>query len=156
MLLLVVELLTAVILIMILSTVIIDERKRSEAEIKPVKVKGYWDGKNRRSADRLNVALGVKYAINGKMHNARSVDISTTGIRLVLHEKFEKGMPIRMEIKIPEHKHHIKAHGEIIWSNEASGEDSVPSKRSFNTGIKFYKIQPGDEEKLFAYISKQL
>ena len=150
---LVIEILCVVILAMILSTVFFDERKNRKANLRPMKVKGYWEGDNRRSIGRFNVCLGVKYSTNGKFARVKSVDISTRGIRLLLDEKLEKGVPLRMEIKIPTKKETIKTTGEVAWSEESNEDKSGSSKRLFNTGIKFFRVQANDEKKLFDFIN---
>ena len=143
--------------IMIFSTLIIDEKKNRKRGMHVVKLKGFWDGPDRRSVDRLNITLEVKYFINAKIATSKSADISTKGIRLLLDEKIEKTTSLRLEIKIPDQNRLIKVVGEVVWTEESGGDEKIAAKRLFNTGIKFSKFRENtDEKRLFDFIySKQ-
>lgn len=117
-----------------------------------VKVKGYWDGSNRRSVDRYNITLKVKYYANGTPLAGHASDISTKGIKLLLDEKFEKGSLLRLEISLPNQPHIIRASGEVMWTEEATEDEKLSSKRLFNTGIKFSRFHNLDDKKLFDFI----
>ncbi|MFH1594157.1 MAG: PilZ domain-containing protein [Candidatus Omnitrophota bacterium] len=148
-----VEILCIIVLIMVFSTLIIEERKNRVKRINAVKLKGYWDGSERRGADRLNLSLDVKYFENGNASGVKTIDISAKGIRLVLDEKFVKDITLRLEIRLPDDNHLIKARGIVVWCEEESEEGS--SKRLFSTGIKFYDFHGKDEKRLFDFIYKQ-
>ena len=152
MVLLLIEFLIIVILIMTFSILVIDERRARSRSLHPVKLKGYWRGKERRSVERMDVSLEVKYSINGKSNSGKSVDISTRGLRLLLDEKIETGSPIHLEIRIPGHKRLIRTGGEIVWTAESKKDSTDIGKRFFNTGIKFYKFHNHDDKKLFDFI----
>ncbi|OGW75789.1 MAG: hypothetical protein A2Z72_05235 [Omnitrophica bacterium RBG_13_46_9] len=147
-----IEILCIFILIMILSVLIIDERKIRQASMHLAKLKGYWDGSERRNLDRMNISLEVRYFMNGLSAKAKSLDITTKGIRIVMDEKFEEGRPLRLEIKLPDNSHIIRANGEVVWSKESPEDEKDSPRRVFNTGIKFYKFQAADEKKLFDFI----
>ena len=147
-----IEILCVLILAMILSTTLADEKIKRTKDLRPVKLRGYWEGDERRTAKRLDVSLEVKYYIDGKLANVKSVDVSTKGIRLILDEKLEEGVGLRLEIRVPKHTHIIKATGEIVWSKEAVEDEKGQVKRLFNTGIKFLKFNRGDEAELFDFI----
>ena len=149
---LVIEVLCILILGMILSTVIFDELRNRARQMRLVRVSGYWGGKDRRGAERLNITFEVRYFTNGKGLNAKSMDVSTSGIRLVLDEKIAKGTPVRLELKIPDQAKPVKARGEIVWSDEAKDAEKTSPKRLFNTGLKFYALQKADEKRLFDFI----
>lgn len=148
MLILLVEVLCVIVLVMIFSTLLLDERRNRERDLSLIKLKGYWDGDERRTTDRLNVTMEVRYHLNGRSAVSRSMDISTKGIRILLDERIDKGTPIAVTMKIPGRNHLIKASGSIVWSNESND----PSKRFFNTGIKFYSFRDSGERNLFNFI----
>jgi len=152
MLILGIEILCILILAMILSTTLVDEKKEHAKDLRTVKLRGYWEGDERRAAERLEASLEVKYYINGKIANVKSVNISTKGIRLILDEKLEAGTLLRLEIRVPQHTHIIKATGEVVWSQESAEDEKAQAKRFFNTGIKFLKFNKGDEGELFDFI----
>ncbi|MBL7156801.1 MAG: PilZ domain-containing protein [Candidatus Omnitrophica bacterium] len=148
----VVEVLIIVILVMIFSTIIVDERKNRQRKLRLVKLKGYWDGGERRSVERLDISLGVRYSMNGKKVEVKSADISTKGIKLLLDEKLERGTPLRLEIKLPEQDRIVKTRGEVAWTEESLEDEKNSSIRLFNTGIKFFDFQNADEKHLFDFI----
>lgn len=152
MILLAIEGLIILICVMIFSTLIIDEKKNRERGMRAVKLKGFWDGSDRRTTDRLDITLEVKYFINTRITTSKSADISTKGIRLLLDEKIEKTTPLRLEIKIPDQSRLIKAAGEVVWAEESIEDKKIAAKRLFNTGIKFSKFQATDEKRLFDFI----
>lgn len=147
-----VGILCILVLITVLSTVFLDERKKSKDKTRPVILDGFWQGNDRRSTARLNVTLNVRYSVDGKHVHVESVDVSTRGIRLTLDEKFEKGTVLRLEIKLPGSHGAIKALGEIAWSDSARPAHKNPSKRFFTSGIKFVKLDKPGETKLFNFI----
>lgn len=153
MIILFIEILAIFIFGLILATIIIDERNRWTRNFRLVKLKGYWDGSERRSVERLNINLETRYIINGKTQETKSMDISTKGIRLLLDERLEKNTPLRLEIKLPKENHLIKVNGEVVWTREAIENEKNSTKRLFNTGIQFLKFRNGqDEKRLFNFI----
>ncbi len=152
MIILAIEGLIILICVMIFSTLIIDEKKNRKRGMRAVKLKGFWNGSDRRTTDRLNITLEVKYFINARVTTSKSMDISTKGIRLLLDEKIEKTTPLGLEIKIPDQSRLIKAAGEVVWAEESIEDEKIAAKRLFNTGIKFSKFQAADEKRLFDFI----
>jgi len=147
------EVLCVFVLGMILINILIDERKRRQRDTHLVKLKGYWDGSNRRSSVRLNIALEVKYSVNGKTCGTKSMNVSVKGIRLLLDEKFEKGTRLALEIHLPNQEHVVKTNGEIVWIKESPEDEASSPKRLFNTGIKFFDFHPREEKRLFDFVS---
>jgi len=152
MIILAIEALSILVLAMILSTLIVDERKHRHREMRLVKLKGYWNGSDRRSTERLNVSLEVKYYANGFTSEATSVDISAKGIRLLLDERIEAGTHLRLEIKLPGESHLLRTAGAVVWTKESSEDEKASTKRLFNTGIELSGFQNSDGKKLFDFI----
>ena len=149
-----IELLSVIILAMILWTIVTDERKKYARNMREVKLKGFWDGTDRRGGERLNVSLAVKYYVNGTGVDTKSADISARGIRLLLDEKFEEGTPLRLEIKLPECQRILRSYATVVWSSESPEDEIKGGKRFFNTGLRFYNFQEEDEGKLFDFMYK--
>ena len=145
--------LTLIILMMILGTLLLDQKRQHEIELHKVMVRGFWDGSNRRTVERINVSLDVKCYANGDAAHTQSVDMSTKGIRLLLDERFERGIPLRLEIRLPVDDYIIKASGEVMWTSESFEDGQKSGKRLFNTGIKFRDLHKTDEKKLFDFIN---
>jgi len=146
------EVLCILVLAMILSTAIIEEKGKRRKSLRPIKLEGYWNGRERRSAERLNVTLDVRYSIYGKTVKANSADLSTSGIRLILDEKIEKGSTLQMEIQLPGMNRSIKSNGEVAWSKESFEDEKNVPKRFFNTGIRFVRLDKEDQKNLFDFM----
>jgi len=147
----VIEALCIVVLAMTFSTLIWDEKLAHRRNMALVKLKGFWDGDERRSTDRLNISLEVHYKINGRQVCSKSTDISEKGIRLLLDERFEAGTPLTMVIKIPDRNHMVKTTGSVVWATETEKPED-PTRRLFNTGIKFHKFHDSGATKLFSFL----
>ncbi|GAG39662.1 unnamed protein product [marine sediment metagenome] len=152
MIILFIEVLIIIVLAMMFSTLLIDQRKNRAREMRVIKLKGYWDGGERRSTDRLNLSLEVKYSLNGKTDDVKTVDISAKGIRLLMDEKIEKGTAMRLDIKLPGQKRLVKASAAVVWTAESKEDEKFSAKRLFNTGIKFHSFQKNGEKQLFDFI----
>jgi len=137
---------------MTFSAVAIEERKRRKHDMRRVKLKGYWDGQDRRGSNRLDASLAVKYFINGRFGRVRSVDISLKGIKLTLDEKMEKGTLLRLEIKLSENGRIVRGTGKIVWSKESQEDHKESQKRFFSTGIRFIRFEKNSEKELFDFI----
>jgi len=151
---LLVEFLCAGVLIMILACLFTDEKKTRLNNMRVVKLRGYWDGSERRSTERFEIDLPVRYYLNGNGSSAKGLDISTKGIKILLDEKFQKETPLKLEIKLAGHNRLIRARGVVAWSSEAPDESKNSGKRLFNTGIKFTSFHDAGEKKLFDFISQ--
>jgi len=148
-----IEILLIFILAMIMLTLITDESNHKKRTKHLVKLKDYWDGKERRRVVRHNVSLDVRYSINHAFKNSKASDISSHGLGLVIDEKFERKTPLSVEIVIGENKEPIKAKARVMWSKEAVEEEKHTAKRLFHTGIKFVRFKNASQEKiLFDYI----
>ena len=148
-----IQILCAFVLFMILACLFFDERKSRLNNMRMVKLKGYWDGSERRSEERFDVDLPVRYYLNGNGTGAKGMDISAKGIRLLLDEKFEKDAHLRLEIKITGHKDLVRARGIVAWSSEAKEESGDSGRRMFNTGIRFTQFYNDGEKQLFDFIT---
>ena len=152
MIILAIEVLCVIILGIILMTVIIDEKKNHTRKMRMVKLEGYWSGTERRSTARLNVSLEVKYSINGKISDTRSINISARGVGLLLDEKIKEGTILGLEIKIPREERIVKVTSKVVWSRESPEDEKNSTKRFFNTGLRFFKFQKNDAKRLFDFI----
>lgn len=139
-------------LIMILLTLVIDEKRKRMQNMHLVKLKGYWNGGERRNAIRLNISLEVKLVIDDRIASVKSSDISSGGIRLLLDEKIAEGTSLRLEIKLPAENHLVKTNGEVVWTKESKEDEAISAKRLFNTGIKFFQFQDSGDKRLFNFI----
>ncbi|MFC1576463.1 PilZ domain-containing protein [Candidatus Omnitrophota bacterium] len=152
MIILAIQALCILVLIMIFATLIIDQKKNHSREKRLVKLQGYWDGSERRTTERLNISLPVKYNINGIASECKSMDLSARGIRLLLDERLETGTSLLIEIQLPEQERPVRAKGDIVWMKESTADDTASEKRLFNTGIQFSSFYNSDAKRLFNFV----
>lgn len=149
----VIEILIIFILLMIMATLVLDERKHISRMKRLVKLKSYWDGINRRHVVRHNVLLEVEYSVGKKLSISRTKDISTHGIGLLLDEKLSRRTMLDIAIKVDDKIDPIKTRACVMWSQEAVEDEQRSSKRLFHTGLKFMRFANSQHEKrLFEYI----
>jgi len=117
-------------------------------------LKEYWKGKERREHVRFNKALEVEYIVEKKTHlrsNGKTVDISQGGMRLLVDEKFAKGVILDLKMKLPKTNRVVEVEGEVVWSEDAETDD--PSgKRFFYAGVKFLGIKEPAGKHLAEYL----
>lgn len=130
------------------------EKVTNKRIIPRARVEECWDGEDRRKHCRFKKALIVEYNIEKRPHlkNAKSVDISKGGLKLLLDEKLGKGSIIDVKISVPEAKKIIEIEGEIVWTREADIKDSS-GKRFFHSGVKYLTIKEPHGTHLSEYLA---
>ena len=102
--------------------------------------------KERRKFVRLDASIDIKYKIlkRGKWGETVTKNISGEGLRLAVKEEIPPASILLLEIKLPVYPPSITAKGIVIWSKK----DEV--------GIKFIKINPVDQTRIFKYIYEHI
>ena len=151
--LIIIELLFIVMLAMILFMISRDERSLSRARLHKARVEEYWDGKERRRHVRFKKNLEVTYRVQNKpnLKNGKTIDISESGVKLLLDEKLAEGTTVVLQIFIPDSKKIEAVEGKIVWSRELKAEDSL-GRRLFHSGIKFLAAKKPSSTNLASYI----
>lgn len=114
----------------------------------------YWAGDERRRHTRFERSLEVEYSVEKKprLKNGNTLNISKSGMKLLLDEKLPEGAIINLKLHIPEKKKTVEIEAEIVWTKDAEGKD--PSgKRFFHSGIKFINIKEPSDMHFSEYIS---
>ncbi|MDD4202649.1 MAG: PilZ domain-containing protein [Candidatus Omnitrophica bacterium] len=142
------------ILVLIALTLIVDEKREKTRKKHLLRLKSFWDGKNRREVIRHATSLEVDYVVKNNVVLGRSCDLSTHGIGLVLDEKLKRGTILDVNIKIDEDTHEfIRAKARVMWAKESIEDEKGTEKRLFYTGIKFIRFDSKKhEDNLFTYI----
>ncbi|MFA5145860.1 MAG: PilZ domain-containing protein [Candidatus Omnitrophota bacterium] len=151
---LIIEILFIVLLAMILLMIYRNERLSSKHLGSRAALEEYWAGRERRQCVRFKKVLNVSYGIEKKAHlkkNGKTVDISESGVKIMLDEKLPKGTIIDLHLGIPGVKDPLEIEGEIVWAEEAP-ETSSSDKRFFHAGVRFLAIRPPNTALLREYI----
>lgn len=152
--LLIVEILFIVLLTMILFMLYKNEHLFSKKVVPLATVEEFWSGAERRKAVRFKKDLTVHYAVEKRPHlktNGKTVDISESGVKILIDEKLTKGTTLDIMIAIPGSGKQIEAEGEIVWSEEAN-EPDASGKRFFHAGVRFSAIREPNGTTLREYI----
>ena len=150
-----------IILILIASVIILitEERRIKKQGVSRGTIKEYWNGKERRQAQRLNASVFVKYSIEKKPHiklAGHTKDVSSSGMGLVVNEKLYEGTLLLLEFELPELKNAVCAEGKVVWVKGDLADRNKTGKREFQAGIQFLNIKADDKNRLIAYIEKNL
>ena len=103
-------------LFLILATLVMQERRLGVAKTSSGKMRGYWDGQERRKDVRINTALAAKYSVEPITQSKTktvSKNISMGGILLELSEKLFPPTQVLLDIFLPNENSPIAAKGEV-------------------------------------------
>lgn len=148
-----IELTFIIVLISVLVVLYGNDRSSAKNKLPQAIMEEYWNGRERRKFVRFKQALEVSYLVKKKssIKNGKSVDLSEGGMKLLLDEKLAKGTIINLRIGIPETRQTAEAEGEVVWCEEAAGNDPA-GKRLFHSGIKFSILKEPHAKTLIDYI----
>jgi c-di-GMP-binding flagellar brake protein YcgR len=105
-----------------------------------------------RGQVRINNTVVVSYHVSSEKFlkmSCRSVDVSSTGIKLSLYQHLDKGKVYDFEIKFDFLPKPVTARGEIIWCRRSSN-----TWFPFTAGIKFINIDQDNAERLRMALSQ--
>lgn len=155
---LVIQLLILAILLLILLTIFIDEKRLKTTKSPTAKLTGYWNGAERRTSIRIATILQIRYYVEDKSHQLKTSltkNISSGGILMQSNEKLFPPTRLFLDIFLPNTEKPIIARGEVVWVQELPHMDEI-GKRVFDTGIKFVSMNSKDREKLDQHIKNLL
>jgi c-di-GMP-binding flagellar brake protein YcgR len=111
---------------------------------------------DRRRFARLDIALSVSYVVRdssgqvSEMAEAKSTDISASGIRLMTPSPHKNGDTLDLEISIErEEGLPIKAVAEVVWQNKLS-------ETSYEIGAVIRHMEDSDKKRLMDFVFDQL
>ena len=148
------ELLLIVVLISILTTLLIMEKKTKRPREPSGEAKEYW-GPEKREHVRFDVPLPVHYHSNERPNNRYKVitrNISLGGFNVVVMEKLLPGAALHLEVDIPTKKHPLTCTTEVVWSKPLPQVDRSKN-REFEAGVKFVQMGKADRAALEGFIS---
>lgn len=80
-------------------------------------------------------------------------NLSVEGIRFKSKKKLKPGAVVKLEITIPLYKSPLHLEGKVIWSKQLEDEKD---KDIFDTGVKLFTLDKGDENKFIAYVCDKM
>ncbi len=106
----------------------------------------------KRSAMRWSVVLPVRYLgiTTHKEGLAKTRDLSTTGVRLLMVEKHDPGDRLEMMLDMPESSNgSVCADADVVWQQESS---DLKEECNYLTGLVFRKIRDCDKQRILDYV----
>ncbi len=91
--------------------------------------------KDKRASVRLDLALEVEYALDGRKKKARSRNISLGGIRLLMDEAIPVGSRLDLSIRNNPTSKACLVKAEVVWTKA-----SIENEGYFDAGLKFNEI----------------
>ena len=130
------------------------ERLALKKMVSRANVEEYWDQDERRRHIRFKMDIEVEYNVEKKPHlkSGRSINISKSGMKLILDEKLPQGTIIDMKIYPHGKRETIEVEGEVVWTKDIEKRDAS-GKRYFYSGIKFLGIRESSGAHLDKYLN---
>lgn len=141
---------------LVLFVILREEKLVRRGKVPSGRLRRLWFRSERRRAPRYRVDFQIRYRrLEGEsLVQARTRDLSQTGVGLVLEEYLESGSLIDIEFFLPSSPEPVEVTGKVAWSREVPSDPKVPlSKRFFFAGVQFHRLDP-EKEALLARVLK--
>jgi len=140
-----IELLSISILVLILWALYHDERIVRKKIRNRATLEKYWDGRERRRHVRFTVDVEISYKeilkSQQQASGARSVDLSDTGMRLLVDRKMPPGTILSLNMTPGRTQKPIEIEGLVVWCTEAKDKEDLNDKRLFHIGLKIVSVR---------------
>jgi c-di-GMP-binding flagellar brake protein YcgR len=139
---------------MVLYMVYQDEQALSKKILPTAWVEEYWEGKERRKHVRFKKILPINYTVEKKLHlksTTTSVDISEGGMKLLTHEKLNKGAILDLKIKLDNTAEEVEVEGQVVWCEDIKTKASS-DERLFYIGMQFSALKESSGKRLVDYV----
>jgi len=130
-----------------------EERLAAQGKIPLGRLRRFWLHSDRRRAPRYRVDWPIRYQRlpPSEMNHAKSRDLSTTGVALVVPERLEVGSVIQIELTLPGETRPWAVAAQVRWTREIPSQE----KRLFALGVQFQGLDPEKEKQLAAVLGKK-
>jgi hypothetical protein len=109
---------------------------------------------DKRRSHRLDIKLPATVSFlekRGQVEFATTINVSATGIRILMKEKIEKQQKLIVTLRLPA-EGNIVVHAEVVWVKEVS----LYGHTEYQAGIKLDDSMPADESKFVRYYAREL
>jgi c-di-GMP-binding flagellar brake protein YcgR len=114
---------------------------------------------DKRKFPRLSFNVEVKYEVvrgrSPKAKKSRARNISAGGLCVMILEKVKAGTLLNLEFSLPDADAPIIAKGKVMWVEKLSIY-AAESHVSYDCGVSFVDIAPGDREKITRHVMLNL
>jgi len=109
------------------------------------------DEKRRFSRTSLRLTTIYKIPKTGRTQRALTHDISGGGIRFIADEELAPGVPLEIEVKLPDQESPIVCQAEVVWSKVTNPDRKSYEDPIVETGAKFVQIDEKEQALLIQY-----
>jgi c-di-GMP-binding flagellar brake protein YcgR len=114
---------------------------------------------DKRKFPRLSFNVEVKYEVivgqSANVRKSRSKNISAAGLCMMVLEKVRPGAFLNLEFSLPDADTPIFARGKVVWVEKIAIYSEEPVV-SYDCGIAFVDITPGDRKKISRHVMDNL
>ena len=114
---------------------------------------------DKRKFPRLSFNVEVKYELlrgrSPKAKKSQAKNISAGGLCVMILEKIRAGTLLNLEFSLPDADTPIIATGKVVWVEKLSIYGAEPLV-SYDCGVSFVDITPGDREKISRHVMLNL
>ena len=115
----------------------------------------------RRKYLRFNADSKIKVKVKAKTKQkasqasiaATTRNLSVEGFCLKAKKKYKHGTLIKLEITLPSYRKPLHLEGKVVWSHALHKKSE---KGFFDTGIKLFTVERGDEGKFLGYVCEKM
>jgi len=111
--------------------------------------------KDRRTFDRLNGIVNVRYAVRGRDKDkieSLPRNIGGGGLGICLAEELQAGTVLELEITVPDNPQKvILGVGEVSWTRPFGIIESRQEVSLYETGVRFVDINPISVGRVYSY-----
>ncbi|MBI3615735.1 MAG: PilZ domain-containing protein [Candidatus Omnitrophica bacterium] len=131
---------------LVLAVILREERLASQGKIPLGRLRRLWFKKDRRRAPRFRVDWAIRYQRlpSSETNHAKSRDLSTTGVSMVVPEQLAVGTLIQVNLTLPDQPIPCAVTGQVVWSKELSSA----RQRLFAVGVQFQGLDPKIQKQL--------
>lgn len=97
----------------------------------------------KRGATRIKDSMGAQVLDDNGWFDAKVVDVSGTGVRLLLTHVLAKGKELEVKLFLPFDNRTVYVMAKVMWVREMYPENNI-----FHAGMMFTKIDPADRLRL--------
>ena len=114
-----------------------------------------WAGLDQRAFPRISSRCDVMIRdhIGGTL-KTKTQNLGGGGVCVILNQEIEKLSKVRLRLSLEQSLDPVECEGRVVWM--VRSKEPSTGKTSFDTGIEFVNLKPGDQERIMAFIKTKV
>ena len=116
-----------------------------------------WDGFNKRKFPRLSLRCELtlrNQSAASQVLTGQTENVGAGGVCIILPHPLERFSVVSIRLELDPNLPWIECLGKVVWSVPA--REVATQKKSFDTGIEFLKLDPGQQDLIRSYVISRL